>query len=49
MKILIQSIMFIAIVSIFAITSDRLSKIESTTNMPKSGVNSDSNMGDKEF
>lgn len=49
MKILIQSIMFIAIVAIFAITSDRLSKIESSANMPSSNSKSDSTMGDKEF
>lgn len=48
MKILIQSILFIAIVTIFAITSDRLTKIESTGNMSKS-TNSESTMGDKEF
>ncbi len=49
MKILIQSIMFIAIVSIFAVASDRLSKIESSTGMSKSALKSEEVMGDKEF
>ena len=49
MKILIQSLLFVVVVALFAITSDRLGKIETLDGMSKSGSNSDQGMGDKEF
>lgn len=48
MKILVQSILFIVIVSLFAITSDRLGKVEKLSSM--TGGSSEGNiMGDREF
>ncbi len=41
MKILIQSLLFVVVVALFAITSDRLGKIETLDGMSKSGSNSD--------
>lgn len=49
MKILIQSLLFITIVTLFAVTSDRLGKIEQKESMFKSLSSSENNMGDKEF
>lgn len=49
MKIFIQSLLFIIVVALFAVTSDRLSKIESIGNMPKSASQAEPSMGDKEF
>lgn len=51
MKILIQSIMFIAVVSIFAITSDRLNKIDKVgSGQPTTPtVMIQSGMSDEEF
>lgn len=48
MKILIQSILFIAVVGMFAVTSDKLSKLESTGTMNNSRAE-ESAMGDEEF
>ncbi len=47
MKILIQSILFIIIVGLFAITSDRLSKIEQKESMD--GTTSEVQMSDQDF
>jgi uncharacterized protein (DUF305 family) len=50
MKILIQSIIFIAVVAIFVITSDRLANTNSKENMQKSPiVVGQSGMSDEEF
>lgn len=49
MKVLIQSFLFIIVVTLFAVTSDRLNKIESKSDMTKSLSNSESVMGDREF
>lgn len=48
MKIIVQSILFIIIVSLFAITSDRLGKVEKLSSMT-SGSSQGNTMGDREF
>lgn len=48
MKIVIQSILFIAIVGMFVVTSDKLSKLENVSSMSKTGTE-ESTMGDEEF
>lgn len=49
MKILIQSLLFVIVVGLFAVTSDRLAKIESKSGMSTSSVPTESGMGDQEF
>lgn len=46
---LIQSLLFITVVALFAVTSDRLAKIESIGSMSRSASSTESNMSDKEF
>lgn len=48
MKILIQSLLFIVIVGLFAVTSDRLSKIEQKESM-NAPVNSEPKLSDQDF
>ncbi len=51
MKILIQSLLFIVIVGLFAVTSDRLNKIDKTESIPPSAptIMVQSGMSDEEF
>lgn len=51
MKILIQSLLFIVVVALFAITSDRLSKIDKSESMPQPTLSPiiQPGMSDEEF
>lgn len=49
MKILIQSLLFVVVIGLFAVTSDRLGKIEKKESMDGSISSSEVSMGDKEF
>lgn len=50
MKILIQSLLFILVVGLFAVTSDRLNQIENKEAMnPSPVVTTQSSMSDEEF